>query len=445
MVFWMAWVIIPLAIEIFPALSGFWILLRKKKIKENKSMPIKFPEITLIIPVYNSSDTLKECLESIYDSTYPKELIDIILVNNMSQDDSFKVFTDCQKQFEALSMCWINAKQGKSKALNMALFSSKGKYILHIDSDGKLEKHAVEHMVTRFEQHPEIHCMTGSILTDFEKIEATPQLGLRYARRCEFFEYAQAFLAGRNYESEKGRVYTLSGAFSAFRKSTILKTNLYNSMTVCEDTHISFQVRGLLKKNIYLCEKALFFVDPIDNWGKLYTQRQRWQRGELEVAHMFFKDKLLGFKGICQNFAVRLLLYDHTFAFPRMIWYFALLFLVFKNYSMGLVLGSLGLIYLLYCLSGFLFYLNVLSYMKDYKEIRRYYQSKSYILLLMPFFNFLTFWIRLAGIINCITTRGTWKTATLGEEWANLTQIVHHDFKGIIGVINKIREWVNNE
>ena len=34
----------------------------------------------------------------------------------------------------------------------------------------------------------------------------------------EFMEYAQAFLAGRNYASELNAIYTLSGAFSAFRK-----------------------------------------------------------------------------------------------------------------------------------------------------------------------------------------------------------------------------------
>ena len=45
-----------------------------------------FPEISLIIPVYNSADTLFQCIESINNSTYPNERIRIFLVNNKGPD-----------------------------------------------------------------------------------------------------------------------------------------------------------------------------------------------------------------------------------------------------------------------------------------------------------------------------------------------------------------------
>lgn len=139
-VFWMAWIIIPLIMEIIPALGGFVILLKKKLFGKKEEKPIKLPEITLIIPVYNSADTLEACLASVHDSTYPTEQINILLVNNQSKDDSFKVYCHCQELYPDLKMQWLSAKQGKSKALNMALFCSDGKYIIHIDSDGVLEK-----------------------------------------------------------------------------------------------------------------------------------------------------------------------------------------------------------------------------------------------------------------------------------------------------------------
>ena len=288
-IFWIAWIVIPFIMEIIPAIVGFFILIKKRFTVKKEEFKGKLPEITIIIPVYNSAETLRGCIKSVYDSNYPCELMDVMLMNNMSSDNSFEVFTQCQAEFKELSLRYMNAKQGKSKALNMALFNSEGKYIINIDSDGKLEPDAIRNMVIRFEQNPDIHCMTGAILTDKEYIKNTSGWFLKLVRKCEFLEYAQAFLAGRNFESELNSIYTLSGAFSAFRKSTILKTQLYNSETVCEDTHITFQVRHLLKKKVHLCENALFFVDPIDNLNKLYTQRQRWQSGELEVSHMFFK------------------------------------------------------------------------------------------------------------------------------------------------------------
>ena len=152
-----------------------------------------------------------------------------------------------------------------------------GKYIINLDSDGMLEKNALVNMITRFENDTAINCMTGSILTVPEQIMKYKAGPSRLLRELEFMEYAQAFLAGRSYASELNSVYTLSGAFSAFRKSAVLKSWMYNTDTICEDTHITFQMRYLQKERVEVCEDALFFVDPIENVNKLYTQRQRWQ------------------------------------------------------------------------------------------------------------------------------------------------------------------------
>ncbi len=444
-VFWMAWIIIPLLMEIFPAIGNFFVLLFKR-FRQKKEMPASYdPEITLIIPVYNSADTLKACIASVAQSTYPSELIHIMLVNNESRDNSFEIYNECQMLYPELRMNWMNAKQGKSKALNLALFSSYGKYIIHIDSDGILHPDALRSMVNMFEQEPDTHCVTGTIMTNPKMIDETKNPFLRLFRKVEFFEYCQAFLAGRNFESEFNSIYTLSGAFSAFRKSAILKTQLYNTDTVCEDTHVTFQVREMLHQRVRICPKAIFYVDPIEGINQLYTQRQRWQRGELEVAHMFLRKKLSAGKGFFSNFAIRLLMYDHTFAFPRMIWYFALIFLAFKNYPMKLILMSLVVIYVLYVISALLYYINVLIFLTPRKEVKRYYAPKWYLAFLLPLFNFLVFWFRFAGIVNSISRSQTWRTSNLTEECSAFRAVVRNDFSWLIRALNKAREVVNND
>ncbi len=442
-VFWMAWIIIPLIMEIMPAICNFFILLIKR-LRQKKKEPIKYlPQITLIIPVYNSASSLHACIQSVYESDYPNELIHIMLVNNQSKDNSFDVFNKCQMKFQDLHMNWMNSKQGKSKALNLALFNSTGKYIIHIDSDGVLHPDALQSMVTMFEQETDIHCVTGSVLTNPKQIDATKGFCKRLFRKTEFFEYCQAFLAGRNFESEFNSIYTLSGAFSAFRKSAILKTQLYNTDTVCEDTHVTFQVRDILKKRVRICCNAVFFVDPIEDINQLYTQRQRWQRGELEVAHMFLRKKLQATKGFFSNFVVRLLMYDHTFAFPRMIWYFALFFLAFKNYPFRLIFTSIILIYILYTISAFLYYLNVLIFLAPHKEIRRYYARKWYQIFILPIFNFVVFWFRFAGIINSINRSQTWRTSNLTEEKDTFLRITRKDFRWWTDWLERTRKRVN--
>ena len=442
--FWAAWIIIPVMMEIVPSLGSVFVLIKKHIFHKEIIKPAIDPEISLIIPIYNSMDTLEQCIRSIDESDYPDERIRIFLVNNQGQDDSFQVFCDCQQKYPQLQMQWLNAKQGKSKALNMALFNSEGKYIIHIDSDGLLERSALRNMVYRFEADQTIECMTGVILTDPKQVQAYPPVLPRILRKVEFMEYAQAFLAGRNYSAEINAVYTLSGAFSAFRKSAVLKSQLYNTDTICEDTQITFQMKYLQKTKVGICEDAIFFVDPIEDMDKLYTQRQRWQRGSLEVSHLFLKDKLKA-RNMLTNVGVRTLLYDHTFAFPRMIWYLALICLLCMNYSFAQIGYSTLFLYGLYVLIGVFYYISTVGFLKNFKEIRKYYAKQWYVIPVLPIFNLMVFFIRFAGVINSINTDSAWKTRNFTQEKESFVQTVAKDFSVVGHFLGRIRDFVNNE
>ncbi len=441
--FWMAWVIIPIVMEIIPTVFDFFILLKRRII--NKHIPeLKYcPEITLIIPVYNSGDTLYECIKSVNDSSYDSSLIYIMLVNNRSTDNSFEVFCQCQRDFPKLTINWMNSEQGKSKALNLALFNSYGKYIIHIDSDGVLHPDAIYNMVKQFEADTRVDCLTGTIMTNPKLIDDTKAFHKRLLRKLEFFEYCQAFLAGRNFQSEFNSIFTLSGAFSAFRKSAILKTQLYNTDTVCEDTHVTFQIRDTMKERVALCDNAYFFVEPIEGINRLYIQRQRWQRGEIEVMHMFMNKRMKFGKGFVSDFVIRLLMYDHTFAFPRMIWYFALICLAFINYPIRLIIYSVIIMYVLYVIATILLYFCIILFLSKEKNLRKYYARKWYLTFLLPLYNFMVFWFRFAGIINSIKGEQSWRVRTLSEEGKSCRDIMEKDFGWLKQLIQKWKAEVN--
>ncbi|MEH2944404.1 TIGR03111 family XrtG-associated glycosyltransferase [Lachnospiraceae bacterium KK002] len=442
--FWAAWIIIPLVMEIIPSLGSFLILIKKTLFPKSYEDPVIWPEITLIIPVYNSQDSLEECISSISNSDYPNDKMRIFLVNNQGKDNSFQVYTKCQELYPDLLMQWLNARQGKSRALNLALFNADGKYIIHVDSDGQFEPHAISNMVRKFESSPDVDCMTGAILTMPEMIEEYKGIFSRLLRKMEFMEYAQAFLAGRNYASETNSIYTLSGAFSAFRKSAVLKSQLYNTDTICEDTNITFQMRYLQHIKVHICENAIFCVDPIEGVNKLYTQRQRWQRGSLEVSHQFLEKDLRVHK-MFTNVMVRTLMYDHTFAFPRLIWYLALICLMCMNYSPKVILISTGIIFLLYIISGYLYYFSTVGFLKEFDDLKKYYRKHWYVVPLLPFFNFIVFFIRFAGVINSINTDSAWKTRTLTDERKDFEEELKSEAQRPMNLLQKMRKAVNYE
>ena len=106
-------------------------------------------------------------------------------------------------------MQWLNAKQGKSRALNLALFNADGKYIIHVDSDGQFEPHAISNMVRKFESCQNVDCMTGAILTMPEMIEEYRGIFSRLLRKMEFMEYAQDpdIIPGISYRHQKNCLF----------------------------------------------------------------------------------------------------------------------------------------------------------------------------------------------------------------------------------------------
>ena len=443
-IFWASWIIIPVLMEILPSLGSVVILIKRRLFPPKDVNPGYFPEITIIVPVYNSAGTLSACIRSIHESSYPNDRINVYLVNNQSKDNSFRVYTECQKEYEDLHLNWMNAEQGKSRALNLALYNSGGKYIIHIDSDGFLEKDALKNLVIRFENDLSVNVMTGAVLTDPKLIEQYPAGFSRFFRKLEFVEYAQAFLAGRNYASDMDAIYTLSGAFSAFRKSAVLKSRMYSTDTICEDTQITFQMKYLQKEKVRISERSLFFVDPIEDFDKLYTQRQRWQRGSLEVSKMFLEERMAPSK-MLTDVNVRTLMYDHTFAFPRLIWYLALICLMAIGFSSGTILISLASIMVLYFFCGYLYYFSIIGFLKEFPELRKYYAKQWWVIPFLPIYNFLVFFIRFAGVINSIGTDSAWKTKTLSDEAEEFQDTLRADHKKFFRKLERIRAYVNME
>lgn len=443
--FWGAWIIIPILAEILPALGNVLILIRRRfRTRKPYDTPPVWPELSIIVPVYNSALALRECLKSIYDSTYPVERISVMLVDNGSLDDSFSVFNACQSEFPTLNMQWMNAEQGKSRALNLAIYNSAGKYVINMDSDGRLEPHALENMIKKFEANPELNCMTGTILTIPEKIQACKDPFTRLLRELEFMEYAQAFLAGRSYASENNTIYTLSGAFSAFRKSAIMRSWLYNPETICEDTQLTFQLRYQRQERIEVCEDAIFFTDPIEDLNKLYTQRQRWQRGSLEVAGMFQGQSRNPFY-VFKDINIRTLLFDHSFAFPRFLWYVVMLCMICMHYSGQAMLISAAVMMLLYVLVGYLYYIASLFLLRKSPEVHAYYLRHFWCVALLPLFNLGIFFARLAGIINAVGTTGSWRTRDLTEEKTSFVEAVHKSTEKPRHLMEKLRRCFNRE
>lgn len=444
--FWMGWVVLPLIAEVIPAISNFITLfLKKRNITTDRQNydenELFWQYITLIIPVYNSSKTLKRCIESISLSNYNLDYVDVILIDNGSKDNSFDIFKRCQLEYPNLHMNYLYSDSGKSKAMNMAIYNSVGKYVINCDSDGVLERNAIYNVVRYFEMHPEVDCASGAVLIEPALIEADNSVSwlLKTFRRLEFIEYCQAFLAGRNFQAERRRIFTMSGAFSAFKRSTIMQSWMYNTETVGEDTNLTFQVKDIMHGVVSFCDDAIFMVDPIEDINKYYTQRQRWQLGEIEVAHQFLIEKGKFVHNVLRDSDLRVIIEDLTLAFPKFIWFGILLILMMYNRNYYVVGIATLLVYIMSMIPCFAYSFNIIEFLDINDELKKYYLRNLYLIPLYPLYSFFGYFVRLCGIVNSLTRKATWKTKNMTEEWDDIKIEVLHTISPIIKFRNHMK------
>ena len=67
-------------------------------------------KVSVIVPVYNVSEYLEECLDSLLAQTMSKEEMEILLINDGSTDNSFEI---CQKYAEENSVFKLFSKENE--------------------------------------------------------------------------------------------------------------------------------------------------------------------------------------------------------------------------------------------------------------------------------------------------------------------------------------------
>ncbi|MEN6326633.1 MAG: TIGR03111 family XrtG-associated glycosyltransferase [Syntrophomonas sp.] len=408
--FWGIWLMVPLLVDVSTALVYFISFMSNKNKKEEEKPDLHFfPFVTVIVPVHNSEETLGQCLYSIAEQTYPAEHIQIICVNNGSQDNSFDIFNRFQYEHPEMSVMWSSLdRAGKSIALNVGMYSGNGTYMMNVDADTWLDPGAIINVVKTFENDPTLAAATGSIRVD--KVLGDGNTFLDMINYCEVIEYIVAFDIGRRYQDLKDSVFTLSGAFSIFRRDIILQSFLYQTRTVSEDTDLTFNIRKAIEDSggrIGFIADALAYVEPIESLGRLYSQRLRWQRGEIEVTGVYY-DNPPGIGKALFDFVGRILISDHTLAFLRLAWTFLLPFLYFLGYPLPtIVIAMLGMFICYFLLESSTFYIAYKGSSPEYQEeLKRIW----WIIFFMPIYRYVVYWFRLAGIIGVLTEEKSWKT-----------------------------------
>ena len=91
------------------------------------------PLVSVIMPVYNASATLRKAAQSILDQTWQN--LELILVDDLSKDNSLQIAHDFQHRDERVKVLALNTNGGPYVAKNVGLTVAKGQYLTVHDAD----------------------------------------------------------------------------------------------------------------------------------------------------------------------------------------------------------------------------------------------------------------------------------------------------------------------
>ncbi len=130
-------------------------------------------ELSIIIVSYNTKDFIRECLKSI-KATSKGFGYEIIVVDNASSDNSLEML---KIKFPDVIVIKNQENIGFSKANNLGVEKSKGKYILFLNPDTVIYKDSLFKMVKFMDEHKDAGAATCKLLTPGGKLDDAAHRG----------------------------------------------------------------------------------------------------------------------------------------------------------------------------------------------------------------------------------------------------------------------------
>lgn len=107
--------------------------------------------LSVIIPFYNSADTLEKAAISCLDSRVLDE-IEVIMVNDGSKDNSLEVARTIEKKFPSSIQVLDKPNGGKGSCMNVGIAKATGKYLRELDSDDYFAEGSVFKLITKIKK-----------------------------------------------------------------------------------------------------------------------------------------------------------------------------------------------------------------------------------------------------------------------------------------------------
>lgn len=269
---------------------------------------------SILVPAYNEAKTIVDSVNSFLSLDY--ENYEVIVCNDGSKDETLDILISafefvqvdvkpndvCQsKPIKAVYFSRVEPKLvlidkengGKADAQNGAARVARFPYICMVDADTLLDRQSLLNLAIRLAAEPNTAALGGIVrVVNGCKIDkgTVTDVGMphRFIEKIQVLEYLRAFIFGRVSLSAMKTLMIISGAFGVYRWDAFTKLNGWNRESIGEDMDAVIRLhRTIYEKRLNW--KVDYATSPVSwtqvpmTWKSLGLQRERWQRGLMQV------------------------------------------------------------------------------------------------------------------------------------------------------------------
>jgi cellulose synthase/poly-beta-1,6-N-acetylglucosamine synthase-like glycosyltransferase len=321
------------------------------------------PTVSVIIPMRNEEEHITWCLESVIHQDYPKDLMEVLVVDGMSEDSSREIVADFVRRYSFVRLL-NNPKRVTASALNRGIVESKGDVIMRVDAHCSINQDYVSCCVNALQQSGAGN--VGGFVIPVGTNLVQKAIGI--AMSSSFGIGSSRFCHG------KKEMYVDTVSFGAYRRQVFEKIGLYDEEAgYGEDDELNYRLTKSGGK-ILLSPKITSHYYPRSSLSVLWKQYYNFGRGKLRTIkkhgrpasfrHLIPPIFVLSVIGslmlhaihptfrwltiaICGSYLVLTILFSAKSSFTQGWKYFPILPVVFAtihiSYGIGFLIGTLPL------------------------------------------------------------------------------------------------------
>ena len=240
---------------------------------------------SIVIPTYNEQDNIENCLDSILNQNYDKSLIDIVIVDGHSSDNTITKIKSYQEKFPNISLL-ENPVRKTPTSLNIGIKEAKGEIIIILGAHASIDKDFIFYNNKYLNEH-NLKVTGGTQIN----------LGFNLIQKAIGWAMENPFgIGSAPYRWSRKEQFVDTVVYAAYRRELFDEIGYFEeNFSIAEDAELNWRIRKAghkiffspnIKSYYHPRKTVKKFIQQMFRYGILRVNMFKKHKSAVKITHM---------------------------------------------------------------------------------------------------------------------------------------------------------------